>query len=391
MDNQNEIPDETRDSSLAESAGFDYSVVANPVRIAVYDDGHSIPRMVVVPPARTAEFIESLAQTVYHEARNAGGSLPYTVIREVSENFIHARFAEATVSILDRGNTVRFTDQGPGIPDKDRAQQPGFTRAIEPMKQYIRGVGSGLPIVREYMELSHGYVTIEDNLGTGSVVTVSLAGRQEEPPAAPASFPGSPQAYPGSTGRMGAVEGRQDEFSGYPVSAADRMSSAYGNVPAGQHPYVPTQDPYAQARQLQHSFGMSPAPVPAQMPSSGSYAERAVSDGFAAGYRGYEPAVAPSPSSPAQGSYTEYPQRTVFPGSISVSVPDLSARELDVLALLYRNGPLRTKDLSEQLHLAGSSVNAAFTKLESKGLVQKLEDKSRVLTEIGRHIASTAV
>ena len=56
---------------------------------------------------------------------------------------------------------------------KDKAQLPGFTSAIEPMKHYIRGVGSGLPIVKEYLDFSHGTISIEDNLGTGAVVTIS--------------------------------------------------------------------------------------------------------------------------------------------------------------------------------------------------------------------------
>ena len=100
---------------------------------------------------------------------------PYTVIREVSENFIHARFAEIIVSILDEGNTIRFADQGPGIMMKDKAQLPGFTSAIEPMKHYIRGVGSGLPIVKEYLDFSHGTISIEDNLGTGAVSYTHLS------------------------------------------------------------------------------------------------------------------------------------------------------------------------------------------------------------------------
>ena len=100
--------------------------------------------------------------------------IPYTVIREVTENFIHANFSEPVVSVFDKGNTIRFADQGPGIQDKDRAQEPGFTSASEPMKKYIRGVGSGLPLVKEVLSFSHGTIKIEDNIGQGSVVTISL-------------------------------------------------------------------------------------------------------------------------------------------------------------------------------------------------------------------------
>ena len=153
---------------------YDYAHVSSTARIALYDDLLSAPRVTEIAPAPTADYIENLASSVYEQAKASGGTIPYTVIREVSENFIHARFAEVTVSILDGGNTIRFADQGPGIRQKEKAQLPGFTSAVEPMKRYIRGVGSGLPIVKEYLDFSHGTIAIEDNLGTGSVVTISL-------------------------------------------------------------------------------------------------------------------------------------------------------------------------------------------------------------------------
>ena len=148
-----------------QGASFDYSFVDTVGRIALYDDLRSAPRVAEIKPADTAAYIEALASTVYEQSHGAGGTIPYTVIREVSENFIHARFKEVVVSILDKGNTIRFADHGPGIPSKEKAQMPGFSSAVEPMKNYIRGVGSGLPIVREYLESSHGTITIEDNLG----------------------------------------------------------------------------------------------------------------------------------------------------------------------------------------------------------------------------------
>ena len=157
----------------------DYSYVNSTARIAVYDDLRSAPRVVEIKPAKTNDFIESLASTIYDLAKKSGGHIPYTVIREVSENFIHARFTEIVVSVLDGGETIRFADQGPGIAQKEKAQLPGFTSATEPMKGYIRGVGSGLPIVNDYLSLSHGTITIEDNLTTGSVVTISLVVQPE--------------------------------------------------------------------------------------------------------------------------------------------------------------------------------------------------------------------
>lgn len=162
------------EGTLFFSEADDYSFVKTVARIAFYDDLRSAPRITRVDPAPTVEYIESLTSKVYEQARTAGGSVPYTVIREVTENFIHARFSEVVVSIFNQGNTIRFSDQGPGISQKEKAQLPGFTSATEPMKEYIRGVGSGLPIVKEYLDFSHGNISIEDNLKTGAVVTISL-------------------------------------------------------------------------------------------------------------------------------------------------------------------------------------------------------------------------
>ena len=60
------------------------------------------------------------------------------------------------------------------IQEKEKAQEPGFSSAIEPMKDYIRGVGSGFPIVRDYLDERDGSIVIEDNLTSGAVVTISL-------------------------------------------------------------------------------------------------------------------------------------------------------------------------------------------------------------------------
>lgn len=157
-----------------QNEAFDYSYIATPARIAIYDDLKSAPRVIEIQGTATHEYIERIASLTYKNAKEEGGIIPYTVIREVSENFIHAQFQEIVVSIMDKGNTIRFADQGPGIAHKDLVQEPGFSSATEPMKRYIRGVGSGLPIVKDYLETTHGYIEIEDNINKGSVVTISL-------------------------------------------------------------------------------------------------------------------------------------------------------------------------------------------------------------------------
>ena len=169
----------------------DFTQALTSARIAFYDNFRSAPRITEVAPTSTAEFIENLTTVVYSQAQAAGGTIPYTVIREVSENFIHAQFKEIVVSIFEHGNTIRFSDQGPGINQKEKAQQPGFSSATEPMKKFIRGVGSGLPLVKEYLSFSHGRITIEDNLNTGAVITISVLPEEEtqEPACATPSAP----------------------------------------------------------------------------------------------------------------------------------------------------------------------------------------------------------
>lgn len=152
--------------------GVENAGIPEPALLAIYDAMTAPPRVERIAAPGSRDLIEAVAARTYQVARDAGGQLPYTVIREVVENFIHAGFDEVVVSVLDNGRTIRFADQGPGIQDKDRAFLPGFTTATEDMKQVIRGVGSGLPVARECLTFSGGSIEIDDNLGSGTVVTL---------------------------------------------------------------------------------------------------------------------------------------------------------------------------------------------------------------------------
>lgn len=160
--------------------------ISTRARVAAYDGPASAPYIEEVGPAPVRDYIETLSARVYSLARDRGGEIPYTVIRELAENYIHAGFAEPVISILDDGSTIRFSDQGPGIPDKDLALCPGYTTATSAMKGVIRGVGSGLPIVNEFLAVTGGSLEIDDNLRCGSVITISAQARPvaDSPPAA---------------------------------------------------------------------------------------------------------------------------------------------------------------------------------------------------------------
>lgn len=147
-------------------------------RIAVYDDLSAAPRVVIIDPQETRTYLEEITREVTNLSHEQGGSIPFMVIREVVENLIHAYFIEPTISILDHGNTIRFADQGPGIKEKARALQYGTTSATSEMRQYIRGTGSGLPYAQQYLHDKGGELEIEDNISTGTIVTISLTSPQ---------------------------------------------------------------------------------------------------------------------------------------------------------------------------------------------------------------------
>lgn len=222
-----------------------------PARIAVYDDAAAAPRVVVVEPKDVRDYLEEITNTVVRLEKEQGGSIPFMVIREVVENFIHAYFIEPTISILDGGETIRFSDQGPGIKEKDRALEYGTSSATEPMKQFIRGVGSGLPYAQQYMEDRGGTLTIADNISGGTVVTLSTLGDEEDPIDEP--------AYPGSTiqGQPKGYIPQQGYPQGYPQAYPQQtyVQGTYGYPQYGQQlgAYQPAY------QQIQQGYPMAPA------------------------------------------------------------------------------------------------------------------------------------
>jgi len=166
------------------------------VRLAVYDSPLAAPRVVSLRGSEFHEFVGDLAARTYNFGRERGGRIPYIVIREIIENLIHAYFQGAVISILDDGNTIRISDQGPGIPDKEKALQPGFTTATPQMRRLIKGVGSGLPVAREQLAFLGGAIAIDNNLTRGTVVTLTVGA--ESPKASPQvpEHPSRPEPTP---------------------------------------------------------------------------------------------------------------------------------------------------------------------------------------------------
>jgi predicted HTH transcriptional regulator len=165
------------DDTLKNSPGrtnLDYNTIDIPVRIAVYDNMKSIPRIIDLKFDNITSFIDRAAQEAYSLSHNSGGKIPFTIIKEIIENLIHADFKEIIITILDNGNHIIISDQGPGIKDKEKAFLPGFTSATKEMKEFIRGVGSGFPIVKETITFSGGSINVKDNIKSGTVISLKL-------------------------------------------------------------------------------------------------------------------------------------------------------------------------------------------------------------------------
>ena len=135
-------------------------------RIAVYDTFTASPFIVDIGSHDFLRVVDEISAKAYNLGRERGGRIPYIVIREVVENLIHAGFKDVVITVEPDGDVIRISDHGPGIPDKERAFKPGFTTANSEIKKLIKGVGSGLPIVKESLELMGGCVILEDNLSS---------------------------------------------------------------------------------------------------------------------------------------------------------------------------------------------------------------------------------
>lgn len=380
--------------SAAQAEGVESTVYAT--RISIYDDLFSTPRILVIQPSDPRTYLEEVTNTVYRCMKEQGGSLPLMIIRELVENFIHAHFTEPIVSILDDGNTIRFADLGPGITDKERAFDFGVTSADRSMKRYIRGTGAGLPMVQQYLEHAGGAVSIEDNLGCGTVVTVSVDAarvREIESHARRGAAVRGPaftseeaalaaRGGAGAAAMVGAaVPGmapQQAALGAMPGAAAGGMpAQAEGTVPGG----YPNTMPYQQVPGWYPWQGY-PAAGEAQAAMAGAYPNVA----FTGAAPGYAPAYAGMPTQPAmQGAPTAagWPAMSMTPQAVpgaqqavasaapAAAQPFVDERGAQALTYIADNGQGGPTDLVNTFGSSAPTWSRALAQLSSLGLAEK--------------------
>lgn len=104
--------------------------------------------------------------------------LPPDVIRRASicmyegeiNMVIHADGGRAEVDVGVDNIVIRMIDQGPGIPDIDKAMQEGWSTANEEARDLGFGAGMGLPNMKKHSD----QMKIDTVLGEGTTVTMVL-------------------------------------------------------------------------------------------------------------------------------------------------------------------------------------------------------------------------
>jgi DNA-binding transcriptional ArsR family regulator len=336
-------------NSTNEDSDFNYNHVFAPARVAIYDDLLSSPRIIEIQPADTRDFIENLATQIYTASHDMGGDIPYHAIRQMSENFIHAKFKEVVVSILDKGNTIRFTDQGPGIPNKELAQQPGFSSATKEMKLYIDGVGSGLPIVSEYLNIKDGSLSIEDNLNGGSVVTLSLKKTES-------NKQNNTELYHGELQNNQIPNQPQQEY----YSNQNQLNQTIFDQQQGA--INQPQMVYNQQYQQHNQYGQL-QPTPIHINQGQNFHQQHNINGM-------------------------YGEPNNYFNAMQSITSALSERMLAILKLMLQINPIGVTELKVHLDIPQSSASNELKKLEESGLVQKIGTK-RQLTPYGFEVASS--
>lgn len=350
LDSQDKL--DSKDKTVSDSTSKNDVLLPHyAARIAVFDATNAAPRVVVIEPCNVRDYLEEITQQVTKLASEQGGTIPFMVIREIVENFIHAYFIEPSISILDKGMTIRFADQGPGIKEKDKALDFGTTSATTEMKRYIRGVGSGLPYVREYMKSTHGFLDVEDNINGGTIVTLCA---QSDTQYSRKTYDKTPtvNTHPGVQGYT--THQPMDSVHNYEVNEPDAFNRAYQantNYPVNVYtPYSTKQTPTCYAPLYQQTYQRAPLQDYLQQQTQASY--------------------------PMQ---IQQPQATS-----PLNTLPLTARQEQVLRCAQTYGYVGPTELTKLYGLSQPTWSRELKALEDMGILHKNpKEQKRVITKLG--------
>ena len=88
LDSQDKL--DSKDKTVSDSTSKNDVLLPHyAARIAVFDATNAAPRVVVIEPCNVRDYLEEITQQVTKLASEQGGTIPFMVIREIVENFIH--------------------------------------------------------------------------------------------------------------------------------------------------------------------------------------------------------------------------------------------------------------------------------------------------------------
>ncbi len=83
---------------------------------------------------------------------------------------IHADGGTITVTVSDSDITMVLADQGPGIPDVEKAMQEGYSTARPEVRSLGFGAGMGLPNMKKYTD----EMNIDTVIGQGTTIIMKV-------------------------------------------------------------------------------------------------------------------------------------------------------------------------------------------------------------------------
>ena len=83
---------------------------------------------------------------------------------------VHANGGVADIDITDTDISIVMKDEGPGIPDIDKAMEEGYSTAPEKVRELGFGAGMGLP----NMKRNSDFMKIDTTIGEGTTVTMKI-------------------------------------------------------------------------------------------------------------------------------------------------------------------------------------------------------------------------